>query len=194
MKLPSFEFARKLVHLTGALVPLVYVFLNLTKQQALLVLGIFTLPFVGADILRLWRPAVNRWFLRWFHVAMRPGEENRVTGATYYLLACWLTILLFERTVAAAALLILACGDTAASIVGQAIGGYRLRQGKTLSGTLAFLIAAFVVSLPFFPPTIALGAAFVGAVTEFLPIPLDDNMTVPLAAGISLTLFHALPA
>ncbi|MFQ5657042.1 MAG: diacylglycerol/polyprenol kinase family protein [Candidatus Methylomirabilales bacterium] len=194
MKLPAFESARKLVHVTGGLIPLVYLFFDLTKPQTLLILGGVAFPFVGVDILRLSRPALNRWFLGWFHVSMRPGEETRVTGATYYFLACWLTILLFERTVAAAALLILACGDTAASLVGQAIGGYRLRPGKTLSGTLAFLIAAFVVTLPFFPPVIALGAAFVGALTEFLPIPLDDNMTIPLSAGISLTLFHTLTA
>lgn len=192
--LPSFESARKLIHLTGGLIPLLYLFLNLTKPQALLILGSLALPFLGADLLRLRSPAVNRWFLRWFHGAMRPREENRPTGATYYFLACWLTIAFFERTVAAAALLILACGDTAASVVGQALGGFQLGRGKTLSGTLAFLISAFVVTLPFFPPAIALGGAFIAAVAEFLPLPLDDNLTVPLSAGISLTLFQSLRA
>ncbi len=194
MPLPSFESARKLIHLTGALIPLLYLFLNLTKPQALLILGSLALPFLAADLLRLWRPTVNLWFLRWFHGAMRPGEESRPTGATYYLLACFLTIVLFERTVAAAALLILACADTAASVVGQALGGYRLAQGKTLSGTLAFLVTAFLVTLPFFPPAIALGGAFIAAVAESLPLRLDDNLTIPLSAGISITFFQALRA
>ncbi len=192
MLLPSFETARKLIHLAGGLIPLLYVFLNLTKLQALFILGTLVLPFVGADILRLWWPALNRLFLRGFQGAMRPGEETRLTGATYYLVACWLTILAFERTVAAAALLVLACGDTAASVVGQALGGYRVGRGKTLSGSGAFLVTAFLVTLPFFSPAIAFGGAVIAAITECLPLPLDDNITIPLVAGIYYTLLTPL--
>jgi len=124
---------------------------------------------------------------------MRPGEENRTTGATYYLLACWLTILLFDKSVAIPALLVLACGDTAASVFGQALGGYKFREGKTLTGSLAFLITAFLVTLPFFPTPIAFAGAFIAAVVESLPLPLDDNLSIPLTAGFAFTLFHPLP-
>ena len=191
--LPPFESARKAIHLIGGLIPLLYLFLNLTKTQALLILGSLTLPFLLSDLLRLHLPHLNRWFLRCFYLAMRPGEETRPTGATYYLLACWLTILLFEKSVAVAALLILACGDTAASVFGQALGGYKLREGKTLAGSLAFLVTAFLVTLPFFPTPIAFGGAFIAAVAELLPLPLDDNLSIPLSAGIAFTLFHPLP-
>ncbi|MFQ5846869.1 MAG: diacylglycerol/polyprenol kinase family protein [Candidatus Methylomirabilales bacterium] len=192
MRLPSVESARKVVHLVGGLIPLLYLLLDPTKPHALLILGGLGLPFLAADVLRLWVPAVNHWFLRWFRGAMRPGEESRPTGATYYLLSCWVTILVFDRTVAVAALLVLACGDTAASVVGQALGGYRLRQRKTLSGTGAFLMTAFLVTLPFFHPAVALGGAVIGAVTECLPLPLDDNITVPLSVGICFTLLRPL--
>lgn len=192
MRLPPFETARKLIHLGGGLIPLLYLFLNLTKMQALLILGCLGFPFVGADLLRLWQPPVNRWFVSWFRGAMRPGEEGRLTGATYYVVACWITILIFERTVAAAALLVLACGDTAASVVGQALGGYRLGKGKTLSGTGAFLAAAFLVTLPLLPAPVAFAGAAIAAVTECLPSPLDDNITVPLSAAISFTLVRPL--
>lgn len=192
MLLPSFESARKIIHLVGALIPLLYLILNLTKLEALLILGSLALPYVGADLLRLWWPALNRWFLLLFQAAMRPGEEHRPTGATYYVLACWLTIFMFERTVAVAALLILACADTAASVVGQAVGGYRIGKTKTLAGTVAFLITACLVTLPFFSPTTSLAGAFVAAVTECLSLPVDDNVTIPLASGISFTLLRPL--
>jgi glycerol-3-phosphate acyltransferase PlsY len=192
VELPSFESTRKLIHLLGGLIPLIYLLLDLTKLQALLILGCLSLPFIAADLLRLRWPALNRWFLSLFQGAMRPGEEGRPTGSTYYLVACWFTILLFERTVAAAALLILACADTAASVVGQAMGGVRLTAGKTLSGTGAFVATAFLVTLPFFPATTSLAGAIITAVTECLPLPLDDNITIPLAAGISLTFLHPM--
>ena len=192
MRLPFFESARKLIHFLGGLIPVIYLLLNLTKPQALLILGCLALPFIAADLLRLRWPALNRWFLRLFQGAMRPGEERRLTGSTYYLVACWFTILAFERTVAAAALLVLACADTAASVVGQAMGGYRLTKGKTLSGTGAFVVTAFLVTLPLFPATTAFAGAIIAAVAECLPLPLDDNITIPLAAGISLTFFHPM--
>ncbi len=190
--LASFELPRKFVHLSGGLIPLTYLWFDLTKPQALVVLGGIAFPFVAADVLRLTWPAWHYWFHRWFQIAMRPGEESRPTGATYYFLACWCTILLFDRTVAVAALLILACADTAASIVGQAVGGYRLGRGKTLSGTTAFLTTAFLITLPFFTPLTALGGAMIAAATECLPLPLDDNVTIPLAAGLSFTLLRSV--
>ena len=192
MRLPFFESARKLIHFLGGLIPVIYLLLNLTKPQALLILGCLALPFIVADVLRLRWPALNRWFLHLFQGAMRPEEERRLTGSTYYLVACWFTILAFEQTVAAAALLVLACADTAASVVGQAMGGYRLTKGKTLSGTGAFVVTAFLVTLPLVPATTAFAGAIIAAVTECLPLPLDDNITIPLAAGISLTFFHPM--
>lgn len=192
MRLPSFESARKIIHLLGGLIPLLYLILNLTKVEALLVLGVLAFPFVGADLFRQSWPAVNRWFLQLFQAAMRPGEEHRLTGATYYLLACWVTIFLFEQTIAVAALLILACADTAASIVGQAVGGYRIGQKKTVAGTIAFLVTAYLVMLPFFPPSISFVVALIAAVTECLPLPVDDNVSIPLVTGISLTLLRPL--
>jgi acyl phosphate:glycerol-3-phosphate acyltransferase len=193
MRLPLREAARKVIHLAGALIPLLYFFLGLSKGQALLILGTLMLPFAVTEFLRLRQPAINRWFLHWFRTAMRPEEEQRPTGALYYLLACWVTILVFDRTVAVAALLVLACGDTAASIVGQLLGGYRLGRGKTLSGTLAFVAAALGVTLPFFPLPTALSGAVVAAVTECIPLPLNDNITIPLAAGLTFTLLWAPP-
>lgn len=192
MSFASFEWARKGVHLVGGLIPLIYLFLDLTKFEALLILGSIAFPYIGADFLRLRWPALNQWFLDLFQGAMRPGEENRPTGASYYFLACWVTILVFDRTVAVAASLVLACGDTAASVVGKTLGGYRLSKEKTLSGTAAFLLAALLVALPFFPPATAFGGAVIAAVTECLPLPLDDNVTVPLVAGLSFTLLRPL--
>jgi dolichol kinase len=34
--------------------------------------------------------------------------------------------------------------------------------------------------------------ASIAAVTEVLPLPVDDNVTIPLVAGISLTLLRPL--
>ena len=70
MRPSSFESARKLIHLVGGLIPLIYLLLNLTKPQALLILGCLALPFILADVLRLRWPALNHWFLHLFQGAI----------------------------------------------------------------------------------------------------------------------------
>jgi glycerol-3-phosphate acyltransferase PlsY len=102
-------------------------------------------------------------------------------------------LLLFDRTAAAVALLLLALGDPVAALAGRAAPGPRL-WGKSPVGTLAFLAAglagagAWVIwtGLPLHWSLVA--AAVVAAVVEFLPLPVDDNLSVPLAAGVTLWL------
>ncbi len=182
------EQGRKLIHLAGGLIPLGYLWLNLTRQEALTILGILALPFLAVDFGRRYLPALNRAFLSWLGWAMREKEGGRLTGAFYALISAWFSILVFEKKSACAALLILAVGDTAASVTGKLIGGRPLLGAKTVSGSLAMLVSGSLVALPFVPPGIAVGGALAATAVELLPLPFDDNLSVPLAAGLTFWL------
>ena len=190
----SFELGRKLVHLASGLIPLIYLWLPLTRQEALTILGILASPFLALDLLRLYLPSLNEAFCSYFGWGMRDRERTRPTGAFYALVGAWGSILVFEKQIACAALLILAFGDTAASLAGKAVRGAPLVGEKTAIGSLAMLITGSFVALPFFAPGIAVGGAVVAAVVELLPLPIDDNLTVPLAAGFAFTLLRAASA
>jgi len=74
--------------------------------------------------------------------------------------------------------------DTCAALVGKGIGRVKI-LGKTLEGSLAFLLSALLIvwcypHLNRFPGSLAAVGA---AVIELLPIDVDDNFSIPLVAG-----------
>ena len=95
----------------------------------------------------------------------------------------------FSKPVAVAALSFLIVGDTVAALVGRAIGRVRI-FGKTLEGSLACFAACLVIGWVI--PELTWGVTVVGALMatliELLPIPLDDNLRIPLASGFAITL------
>lgn len=125
-------------------------------------------------------------------------------GILLYPLSVLILILLFHRQlyIVAAAWGIMAWGDGFASIFGKRYGRRKLpwNQDRSYAGSTAFFIfggaaAIFFTwwtwnqpSQPFFWYVIAvpLMATFVAAVVETIPSGINDNLTVPLAAGIVL--------
>jgi len=116
---------------------------------------------------------------------MKSEESHRMTGTSYLLLGSLATFVLFELDLAVGALFFLSVGDAAAAIVGQRLGRRRLFK-KSLEGSLACLGSSLAVgaSLAILSPSVSLAMAVAGAVSatviELLPIPLDDNLTIPL--------------
>ncbi len=103
----------------------------------------------------------------------------------------------------AAAWAILGIGDGSATLVGRAIGGRRLpwNADKTWSGLAAFVLAggaAAVLLAWWTAPAVTprpgmaflliapLVAALIAALVETVPVRLDDNLSVPFAAGVTL--------
>jgi len=73
-------------------------------------------------------------------------------------------------------------------MVGKAWGRTRIFD-KTVEGSLAGWAASFLVAWALVPSlgvVPLLVASFVAAVTELLPIPVDDNFRIPLVAGLVL--------
>ncbi len=149
---------------------------------ALVVIGV-VLELVRARWGRL-----NRRLLNMFSPLMKTEEDSRFTGATFMLIAGLIAFLVFDRHVAAAAMLFLSLGDPAAALVGTRLPGPRF-FGKSPGGTLAFVVVALAVCAglvwtgvsPFSWGLVT--GAVVAAVVELLPAPFDDNLTVPLVSG-----------
>ena len=149
---------------------------------ALAVLG------VVLELVRFRSTRINSQLLVLFSSLLKATEDRKVTGATFMLIAGLIAFLAFDKHVAAAAMLFLSLGDPIAALVGTRLPGPRV-FGKSPGGTLAFVIVALAVcaglvwtgASPFGWGLVA-GAA-TAAIVEILPIPLDDNLTIPLASG-----------
>ncbi len=145
---------------------------------------------------RFMLPGVNRLLFRRLRFLLKGHEAGRLTGATFFLLSALLCVLLFDKAVAALAVLFLGCGDAAAAIVGQRAGGPRL-AGKSPAGTAAFVaVSVAVVGVLSVTGVVgfrwqALAGAAAGALTELAPLPIDDNATVPVASGVIMSALGA---
>lgn len=117
-------------------------------------------------------------------------KSTHYEAGTYWLLSCLLLLLFFDINIAYASILILAIGDTTAGFVGRHMGRTKnpLNQKKTIEGTLAFFSTALFAAMLFVSTPTALIVAFVSAIVEALPLKINDNLTVPLSAGLVLYL------
>ena len=178
---------RRLFHATvGTAIPVVAFFLPYPLSVILIV--ILAAGSLALDLARFRIPWLNRLFLNWLRLLLKKEEEARITGATYLLIAACISFLVFDKEIAVAVLLFLSLGDPAAALIGKPMPGPRI-LGKSPVGTLAFmgvsLLAVAVLTstgvLEFH--WVLVVAAVVAGLVELAPLPLDDNLTVPLVSG-----------
>ncbi len=150
---------------------------------------------ITIDLARLRSPGLHRFMSRLFHPLLRVRESGRVTGATMLAIGIALAVLLFPRAFAVAGLLYAGLADSAGALVGRAFGRHPFPGGRTAEGSLAFLLAAILAG--WLIPGVALPAAVLAALPvtllEAAPLPLDDNLFIPVAGAAAVLLAASLP-
>ena len=132
--------------------------------------------------------------VRFFQLIIHPHEHHRINSATWYATALIVLVLVSPPYASVAGVAVLGAGDPLAAFVGRRWGRTTLIDGRTLEGTLAFVLfgalSAFVILALWHPiapwpslAVVALGASLVGAIVELLSFRLDDNFTIPLGAA-----------
>lgn len=180
------ELQRKTLHLAMIIIPIwIYV---VPHRLALLGLIIATFATVAVDLLRLSDHRIRSFFTRFFRSLIRSHETEHLLGSTHYMIAALLSVIVFDDRIAIAALTFLVLGDAAAAIVGKRFGS-PLYWGKSLEGSIAcFVVCALSGVFILGSPWIALAGAAAAALAEALPVPMDDNMRVPIFAGMIMQL------
>jgi dolichol kinase len=188
------ELGRKGYHLLGLLIPLLYLLTDVERITALIATGALWIVAVVFDILRFSIPAFNAFSLKLMRGFLRKGETFKPNGMVYYILACFLVILLWNRTTACISLIVLVAGDAMAAIIGLAWGRHKIWGGKSLEGSLACLVTVWLVGLLFLAPDRSLLIAVVATLVESLPttVILNDNLWIPLATSATLALSYQL--
>lgn len=184
----TFNIQRALFHLGGGLLPILYLLIPISKEAAIVIIGFLAWAVVFSDYLRLKYPAFNNIFCRIFSPLLRQKESKTIHGSSYYFLSAWLVILFFDKNIAVVSILFLSIGDFLAGVVGTFCGKIKVFGEKTLEGFIAFWVVSLVLALFFFPFRVSIIASFVGALVEILPIPINDNFTIPIASAITLAL------
>ena len=120
-------------------------------------------------------------------------------GSFFYVLSVLLVLVLFDKDIAMASIIIMALGDSIAPLVGQYYGKIKhpLSDKKFLEGTLAGGIAAFLGALIFISPVEAVFASIAAMIAEginlkFSGISVNDNISMPLTAGAVIWLLRLI--
>lgn len=181
------ELKRKSIHFfCGLCIPLGYYFFpegHLNTGR--LILLIITIGSWFVDVFRHYIPPLQNIFLKLFSVMLRPHEIQKISGASYLLLASTISIYLYPHDIAVMVLLFLVIGDTAAALIGKQYGKTPL-WGKSLEGSFACFLVCFIIALMVtnFSVELCFFAAFIATLSELAPLPIDDNFRIPIISGL----------
>jgi phosphoserine phosphatase/dolichol kinase len=186
------EAFREVIHMGSFLIPLLCHFLNVNRYA------------LGAVILATAVVSIFSELARAAHLQLPPfttlttlaalGEETWgfAVSPLLFALGILIALTLYSPPTGFAAITILTLGDGTARLVGKKLGRRVLPYNKTkkLEGTVAGILVSATASLLFVSPARALVASVLSLLVETLPLPVDDNLLIPLTAGLAL---HILP-
>lgn len=167
--------------------------LVISEKLFFIILFCISTLIVGMDGIRISVPSVNQFLTRKLEKLMRIEERKTLLGATYGLLGMSITFWLFRNDIeiAVMSVVFLAFGDPAAALIGIKFKRWVV-LGKTISGSLAmFTVIVMSIILLDLTGIIAfrwpfIFGALISTIIELLPIPINDNFTIPLSAGITI--------
>ncbi len=179
---------RKAIHFATTLIPLYYYFTHDTLLVKWLTLFL-AVGFLIADLLRLKFALARKIFLNIFGSMLKDTESlKRLTGATMLFIGMAATVFLFKERQAVPALLMVCLADPLAGIIGQ-WRGKSVFWEKTLEGSAAFYLTAAAIILIFTDYSWwGLVVSLMVTLLELLPLPLDDNLLIPVAAAYLLSI------
>ncbi|MFX0037339.1 MAG: glycerol-3-phosphate acyltransferase [Candidatus Hermodarchaeota archaeon] len=162
-----------------------------SKMVALALIGIVCLCFVALDLSRFISRQTQELLTKKIKYIFRKGEEKRFSSMTIFLISTFIVVLLFDIEIAVTTLVFLTFGDMYSKIFGLAYGRHKLFD-KTIEGTLAYVGAVitcgyFIYTLvPISLPVLIIGG-IAATFSEFLPLGMNDNFTVPIISGAVMT-------
>ena len=182
------EMIRETIHASGFFVPVIAGLVGV-YPFALMICVVSALYFIS-ELSRMDRknlPVISAITRN----AASPAERYEfATAPLYFAIGILLTLVLFPAPVNGAAIAIFTLGDSTASLFGGLITKKPLpfNKGKTLEGSLVGFFFAFLAGAFFVSPVLALIGAAVAMAIESLPLPVNDNILIPLFTGLVLML------
>jgi len=181
------DFVREDIHAAGLFMPVIASMIGVPVVAAAIIT--IALVYASSELLRLEGfnlpvvSAVTR------HAANQSELFGFAAAPLYFAFGIVTTLLLFPAQAGGAAIAIFCLGDSAASLFGGMLTtSLPFNKGKTIEGSLAGFLFAFLAGTLFVSPQLALAGAAIAMTIEALPLPINDNVSVPILTGAALTL------
>ena len=196
MALFSLETRRNLFHLIIGILIVAGIYYMLIDVWVLLTVVVIGFLISAASRKRP-LPLIH-WFLR--HFERQDDVDGGIPGrgALFFGVGLLLTMALFERYIVLASITIFILADSISPLVGVKIGKVRhpLSDEKFLEGSLAGFLVAFLGAMLFVSPLEAFLASLFAMIIEAIDFikgrRIEDNITMPIVAGITILLLRML--
>ncbi len=191
MKLSGNDVLRETIHASGIFVAIIA---SQTGAFGSLVITVSTIFVLGLYATSEYLRTIGKKMAVIYSITRKAASPSElyqlVLAPVYFALGIIITLLLFPAPANYAAIAVFALGDSSASIVGGAFSKTSLpfNKDKSVEGSAAGLLFAFLGALIFVSPLVALFGALVAMIVECLPLPVNDNLVIPLFTGLAFTL------
>jgi len=176
------EVARRLVHASGSVVPLLWVATDVSWEQIRLVLVAGIALTLALEALRLL--AGLEWVV--YDKLTREYEQDNLAGYALYVIGGSLVGLVFGPQIAVPAMLMLTLGDPVSGLLGSG----ELRTIKRPHVLVTMFAVCTALAYPFLPFAAVVPAALAATVADGIkPVirgyVIDDNLTIPVVASLA---------
>jgi dolichol kinase len=196
------NYARNIYHAASGLFAVWLVDAVLPATWLLPVAVVLTVMAWTLELSRRRWSQINSLLMWAFRPFAHPHEAWRINSATWFTTALFVLALTGRPMVVAVALVVLALGDPAAALIGRRFGTVKLVNGRSLQGTLTFVVVGALASLALLAwrhpevgpgPAVAMSlvGATAGAVAELFARRVDDNLAIPTAVAAALLVVMA---
>lgn len=171
------ELIRKLFHLTGLTIPLVYTIFG--KDYAIFFTSILLLSSIFLEFVRIRAHALFP-MNKVADMISRSFEKTALASYVYFCMAALMIVFFMPEKTVIVGLTCALIGDAVSAIVGVGAGKRRIKD-KTLEGNMAGFISVVIISYLLSEKlfnSIIIGAVF--ALLDIINIGFDDNFVLPI--------------
>jgi len=181
------DLVREDIHAAGFFMPVIAGFIGIPIVASIILL--IAIIYTTSELFRLDGRELPFVSTITRHAASQSELYGFAAAPLYFAAGILATLVLFPSNAGAAAIAIFCLGDSTASLFGGLIStSLPFNKGKTWEGSLAGFFFAFLAGTFFVSPLLALVGAAIAMTIEVLPLPINDNILVPIITGLALTL------
>ncbi len=181
------DLLREFIHSSGIFIPVLAILFGVLPIAIFIVVVVAV--YCVSELARI-RGRNLPFFSQVTRYAASQSELCEFASAPVYFAAgILLTLVLFPAPASYAGIAIFTLGDSTASLFGGTLSKKPLpfNRAKTLEGSLVGFFFAFLAGTLFISPWLALAGAAIGMFIEYLPLPINDNLLIPVFTGLALT-------
>ena len=212
------NLSRKIWHMSGVIIPVFLYFVYFseyclnTRLTLIIILSFFLIFNILIDLIRLNHVKSGEIIWKYLGFLMKSGEKNRINGIIPYMVSNIFVLLFIQEEIAIISILFLVLSDPFAAFSGYLFGKKEIYNGRTLEGTIGFIITGFVSALFIylfndkeyfiysgffvFFITVTSGVA-IAAITELYAQTklngfVDDNLLIPIVSSLTMVFINGI--